>query len=101
MGFINFKKLNTLVAGIIIGVLLPAALYFIFIMPKMAPLSIIGKYYGMVIIKFLPLFLSRCIFPNALLFFLLIWKNQMNIAKGLLISTAVLTSVLLFISFIL
>jgi len=101
MGFINFKKLNTLVAGIIIGVLLPAALYFIFIMPKMAPLSIIGKHYSMVIIKFLPLFLSRCIFPNALLFFLLIWKNQMNIAKGILISTAVLTSILLFISFIL
>ncbi|MBN2523950.1 MAG: hypothetical protein JXB24_11815 [Bacteroidales bacterium] len=101
MGFINFKKLNTLLAGILIGVLLPAALYFIFIMPKMAPLSIIGKQYSMIIIKFLPLFLSRCIFPNALLFFLLIWKNQMNIAKGVLISTAVLTSVLLFISFIL
>jgi hypothetical protein len=96
------KKLNTVVAGIIIGVVLPAALYFIFIMPKMSHYSVIGAtYFREMVIKFLPLFLSRCIFPNALLFFLLIWRNQNQIAKGLLISTAFLTSVLLFISFVL
>jgi len=101
MGFINLKKLNTLLAGIIIGVLVPVILYFIFIMPKMSHYSVLGNYYTMVIVKFLPLFLSRCIFPNALLFFLLIWRNQMHIAKGILISTAALTGILLFISFIL
>ena len=101
MGYIKLQKLNTLLAGIIIGVVLPIVLYFIFVMPKMSHYSVIGDYYAMIIVKFLPLFLSRCIFPNALLFFFLIWKNQMHIAKGVLISTSVLTSVLLFISFIL
>ncbi len=101
MGFINLQKLNTVLAGIIIGVILPVILYFIFIMPKMSHLSVLGDYYARIVVKFLPLFLSRCIFPNALLFFLLIWKNQMHIAKGVLISTAVLTAILLFISFVL
>lgn len=96
------QKLNSVLAGIIIGVILPAGLYFIFIMPKMSNFSVIGEtYFREMVIKFLPLFLSRCIFPNALLFFLLIWRNQNKIAKGLLISTAVLTSILLFISFVL
>lgn len=96
------QKLNTVLAGIIIGILLPAILYFVFIMPKMNHFSIIGEtYFREMVIKFLPLFLSRCIFPNALLFFLLIWQNQNQIAKGILISSGVLTSVLLFISFVL
>jgi hypothetical protein len=96
------QKLNTVFAGIIIGIIIPAALYFIFIMPKMSNYSVIGDiYFREMVIKFLPLFLSRCIFPNALLFFLLIWRNQIRIAKGLLISTGVLTAILLFISFVL
>ncbi|MBA7543567.1 hypothetical protein ES705_35898 [subsurface metagenome] len=101
MGFLNLQKLNTLLVGIVVGVALPVILYFVFVMPKMSHLSFIGEYYGRMMVKFLPLFLSRCIFPNALLFFLLIWKNQMQIAKGVLISTGVLTAGLLFISFIL
>lgn len=96
------QKLNTVLAGIIIGVLLPTVLYLLFVMPKMSHLSIIGaSYFREIVVKFLPLFLSRCIFPNALLFFLLIWRNQIQIAKGILISTGVLTSVLLIISFVL
>jgi hypothetical protein len=96
------QKLNTVLAGIIIGIIIPAALYFIFIMPKMSDYSVIGEtYFREMVIKFLPLFLSRCIFPNAILFFLLIWRNQIRIAKGILISTGVLTAILLFISFVL
>lgn len=96
------QKLNTVLAGIIIGIIIPAALYFIFIMPKLNNYSVIGAtYFREMVIKFLPLFLSRCIFPNALLFFILIWRNQVNIAKGILISTGVLTAILLFIGFVL
>ena len=101
MGFPILKKLNILTVGIIIGVVIPVILFILFVMPKISHLSVMGEYYKIIVVKFLPLFLSRCIFPNALLFFLLIWKNQMQIAKGLLISTAVLTAILLFISFIL
>jgi hypothetical protein len=96
------QKLNSVVAGIIAGVILPAILYFIFVMPKMNHFSIVGPaYFREIVVKFLPIFLSRCIFPNALLFFILLWRNQNEIAKGILISTGVLTSILLIISFIL
>jgi hypothetical protein len=97
-----FKKLNTVLAGIILGVILPAILFFLFVMPRLSHFSALGSYYfHEIVLKFLPMFLSRCIFPNALLFFILIWRDQNQIAKGILISTGILTSALLFISFVL
>jgi len=95
------KKFNNLFTGIIVGVILPTILYFIIVLPKMSHFKFVDEYYRQMIIKFLPLFLTRCIFPNALVFFLLIWQNQLKIAKGILISTAVLTGILVLINFIL
>jgi hypothetical protein len=95
------QKFNTLLAGLIIGVLLPSLLYYFFVMPTMRHYTFIGTMYGQLIIKMLPIFLSRCIFPNALLFFLLLWGNQVNIAKGVLISTVVMTAALMVINFLL
>jgi hypothetical protein len=95
------KKLDNFVLGIITGVLLPVLLYMLFVFPKMHHYSFIEGFYKDIIIQFLPIFLSRCIFPNALLFFFFTWKDKLKIAKGILISTAVLTAILLFISFIL
>jgi hypothetical protein len=95
------QKFNTLLAGLIIGVLLPSLLYYFFVMPTMRHYTFIGTMYGQLIIKMLPIFLSRCIFPNALLFFLLLWGNLVNIAKGVLISTVVMTAALMVINFLL
>ena len=95
------QKLNNLVVGLIIGVVLPAILYMLLVMPKMSHYEFIDEYYRKMMVKLLPLFLTRCIFPNALLFFLLMWKNQLKIAKGILISTAVLTGILVLINFVL
>ena len=96
-----WEKINKLSVGVIIGVILPLILYFIIVMPKMRTYSSLGDHYYKIIIEFLPLFLSRCIFPNALVFFLFIWKNQDLAAKGVLISTAALTAALLVLNFIL
>ncbi len=96
-----WKKLDNFIVGIIAGVIIPVVLYLIFVYPRMKHFSFIEGYYRDIIIKFLPVFLSRCIFPNALLFFLFIWRDKLSIAKGILLSTAVLTAVLLFISFVL
>jgi hypothetical protein len=101
MEILMLEKLDNFLLGIVTGVLLPAILYFIFVYPKMSHYSFIQGYYGDILIKFLPIFLSRCIFPNALLFFLFTWKDRLRFAKGILISTAVLTALLLLISFIL
>ena len=95
------QKINTLTWGIIIGIVLPTILYFVWVFPKMQHFEFIGRYYGVMVFKLLPLFLSRCIFPNALVFFLLLWKDLAQAAKGVLLSTAVLTAVLLLIGFVL
>ncbi|MGD2036115.1 MAG: hypothetical protein PVF73_13710 [Bacteroidales bacterium] len=100
MEALNLKKLNTVPAGIVIGIIVPAIPYLLFIHSKVKALSVLKENYGSILMEILPLFLSRCIFPNALLFFLLIWMNQMQIAKGLLIITAILTAILLLVSFI-
>lgn len=97
-----WQKLNTVSAGILIGIIIPALIFFIFVYPRIDHLSYFGhKIFHQILADILPLLLSRCIFPNALLFFILIWRNQNLVAKGILISTGVLTSVLLFISFVL
>jgi len=95
------RKLDNVLAGIIIGLVLPAIIYMIFIMPKLSHYRFMDNYFSSLIIKSLPLFLTRCIFPNALLFFLLIWRNYNKIARGILIITAILTAILLVINFLL
>ena len=95
------QKINTLFWGIVIGIVIPVVFYLIFVLPKMQHFTFIGKYYGSMILKFLPVFLSRCIFPNALIFFLLLWRDLTEAAKGVLYSSAVMTALLLIISFVL
>ena len=94
------QKINTLTWGIIIGIIVPAIFYFILVLPKMQHFEFIGKYYGVMVFKLLPVFLGRCVFPNALIFFLLLWKDLALAAKGVLLSTAVLTAILLIIGFL-
>ena len=91
------EKLDNFLLGIITGIVLPALIYLIFIHSKIDVYSFIKGFYT----DILPVFLSRCIFPNALLFFFFAWKDKLKFAKGILISTAALTAILLFISFIL
>ena len=95
------QKLNTILTGILMGIILPAIFYFWMVYPKMKHFTFIGEQYGLMVVKFLPIFLSRCILPNAILFFVLLWFNQHNSAKGLLIVTAVITAILLILNFIL
>ncbi len=94
------RKLDTMLAGILVGLIIPAIFYFIFIHPKLSRYSFLDEYYAKMLVKLLPILLSRCIFPNALVFFLLLWRNQTNIARGILIITAVLTGVLVIMNFV-
>jgi hypothetical protein len=95
------KKLDTLLAGIIIGIVVPAIIFYFFVLPTMQHYRFLGDLYLQMIVKMLPMFLSRCIFPNALLFFLFLWADKAEAAKGILIVTGVATAILLFISFVL
>lgn len=95
-------KLDNIAAGIIIGIIVPAIFFYFFVYPKINLYSFLeGDLYKGLIMKTLPIFLSRCIFPNALLFFFLLWTDYEKAAKGVLIITGIVTAVLLFINFVL
>jgi hypothetical protein len=101
MEFPMIKKINTVVAGIIIGIILPVIFYYFFVRPDMIQYRFLGKLYMQMVVKMMPMFLSRCIFPNALLFFIFIWTDNSYAAKGILIVTGIATAILLFVSFVL
>jgi hypothetical protein len=94
------KKFDTIVTGIIIGIIVPVIFYYFFVMPGIKQYRFLGDLYLQMVVKMLPMFLSRCIFPNALLFFILLWTNKANAAKGVLIITAILTAILMIINFV-
>lgn len=86
--------------GLILGVLLPLILY-----PILRPLDpknfeFIAVSYNEALLKMIPMLLSRCIFPSALLFFLLIWSDFDKTAKGVLHTTVILTAILILIQII-
>ena len=93
------KKIDTVAAGIIIGIILPIVFYYLFVLPEMKQYRFLGNLYMQMVVKMLPMFLSRCIFPNALLFFILLWTNKSNAAKGMLIITGMATAILMIINF--
>jgi hypothetical protein len=94
------KKFDTLIAGIIVGIVLPAIFFYFFVYPSMKQYRFLGELYIDMIVKMLPVFLSRCIFPNAILFFILLWAEMTRAAKGLLIVTGISTAILLLINFV-
>lgn len=101
MGFIEkLRRKDNFWIGFVLGIALPLALY-----PIIRPLDpqnfdFIAKEYQISLINLLPMLLSRCIFPNALIFFLFIWGNFNKTAKGILISTMGLVGILVIIQIV-
>jgi hypothetical protein len=101
MGFLEkLRRMNNFWIGLILGILLPLSLF-----PLMRPFNpdnfaFIQSAYNITIFKLLPLLLSRCIFPNALLFFILIWSDFERAAKGILYATIGLVGILIIIQVI-
>ena len=97
----NLKKYDHVAVGVIIGIILPTIFYYLLVHPRLAQYKFLGNIYLDLVVKMLPMFLSRCIFPNAVLFFILLWTDMARAAKGMLIVTGIATGILLFISFVL
>ena len=88
------EKLNSLVSGILIGLIIPVLFYLIFYYAKFKNLEFISYYKGIYLGRLLPLLISRCVLPNLLLFFIFNWLNSQKTAKGVFISTLGLTVIL-------
>lgn len=86
----NKKKWNSLKLGFLLGITWPLlvmvgfyfwkfeAMDFRFFWDKLFELEIFTK------------FISICVYPNLLLFFIFIWKNRLLSARGVLMATIVL-----------
>lgn len=101
MGFLEkLKRFDNFWLGMAVGLLLPLALYPILRPMDPANFTFIAEDYRKTMLKLIPMLLSRCIFPNALLFFILIWSNYEKAAKGVLYITIGLVAILGLIQFI-
>jgi hypothetical protein len=98
------EKLNKLYIGVIVGFALPIILFLIFYLDFFVEFwdavyqTKSGEFHR-ALPAALPVLLTRIIFPNALIFFFCTWKNLLKAAKGLLITTAALTGILVIIEF--
>ncbi|MBN2486973.1 MAG: hypothetical protein JXB34_13440 [Bacteroidales bacterium] len=96
----KLRRLDNFWFGLITGLALPLALYPLIRPLDPATFNFIKSVYKLTIIKLLPMLLSRCIFPNALLFFIFIWSGYERAAKGILYSTVAMVSALILIQII-
>lgn len=95
----RLKFLNKLSIGITLSVVLPTILYFIIVHGRFQQFNIEHVNYSRIMMMIMPLLLSRCVFPNVILFFLFIWLRYDKAAKGVLIATAILSAALLILKF--
>ena len=95
------QKIDKLYIGVILGIIIPSIFYMIFYYAKIRHLTYFQGSSREFLMIVLPIILTRCIFPNAILFFIFIWRNMFSVAKGLLITTALLTAILVIINFVL
>ena len=96
MGFLDkLRTIDKFWIGVLTGLVIPIVLYFI-IQPLDADnYGFMQEQYKQAVLKMLPMMLSRCVFPNALLFFILIWSDFEQAAKGILYSTVGLAGILI------
>jgi hypothetical protein len=89
--FSRLKKFDTLVTGIISGLVLPVIVYFILYYTKIQDVRFTLFSHHLVIANIIPVIISHCILPNLLLFFAFNGLNWMQTSKGVLGTTVVLT----------
>lgn len=87
----RFKKYDTLATGIIGGIVLPLAVYFIMYYSKIQDVKFTLFSQHLVIGNIIPIIISHCVLPNLLLFFVFNGINWLQAAKGVLGTTIVLT----------
>jgi hypothetical protein len=85
------KKINSVGFGIAAGFLLPVLVYLVLYYTKVNDISHTLFSDRTLLSSVLPLLISHCILPNIILFFIFNWMDSMLAAKGVVISTVILT----------
>lgn len=101
MGFLDkLREKDNFWIGFILGLVLPIAIYPLVRPTNPANFSFMGNTYLHSMLKLFPMLFSRCVFANAVLFFLFIWLNLNRSAKGVLYISIGIVVILIFIEFI-
>lgn len=94
----NEKRFNSVVTGLVPGILLPLVTLVIFWAVRYDGTftDFLTQFYRM---GMLSKVLSLCILPNLLLFFIFIWTNRTFSARGVIFATIVMAFVMLVAKF--
>lgn len=76
------------------GTILPVIIFIVLYYSKFHQLEVISFPKQMLMGNLIPLVISWCILPNLLLFFVFNWADCLKSAKGVLVSTVIITILL-------
>lgn len=93
------KSWDSLKLGMILGVGWPLLVMILFYLVKFDnyPLNIFFD--QLMELKLFSKFISVCVYPNLLLFFIFIWKNLLYSARGVLLATILLGFLVIILKF--
>lgn len=84
------KKGGSMKLGLILGFLLPIVVMVVFYLTKFASYPVEYFREQLLNMQLFSKFVSICVYPNLLLFFIFIWRNRLYSARGVLGATILL-----------
>lgn len=97
---ISIQKFNTLLTGVLSATLLPVVIYFVMYFAKVQNVHHTLFSNHLVAGNILPVLLSHCVLPNLVLFFIFNSFDWMRAAKGVMVTTVVLTALIFLVKLI-
>ncbi len=84
------KSWNSLKLGTVLGIAWPVVVMVVFYFLEFANYPLDIFFNKLMEMRLFSKFVSVCIYPNLLLFFIFIWKNRLYSARGVLLATILL-----------
>ena len=95
----NKKKPGSMKLGFILGLLFPGVVMMIFYLTKFSSYPVEYFREQLLNMQLFSKFVSICVYPNLLLFFIFIWRNRLYSARGVLGATILLALAVFIIKF--
>ena len=95
----NKKKSGSLKLGLLLGLLFPLVVMVVFYLVKFSSYPIDYFREQLMNMKLFSKFISICVYPNLLLFFIFIWRNRLLSARGVLGATILLALAVFIVKF--
>lgn len=93
------KKSGSLKLGLLLGLLFPLVVMVVFYLVKFSSYPIEYFREQLMNMKLFSKFISICVYPNLLLFFIFIWRNRLLSARGVLGATILLALAVFIVKF--